>query len=186
MLLRGNSLFFLFVLTTFTFAASASAQTAQTAKEAERIKTRDQLMQLLEKAGPNIKVTFHQSQKQPFNMVGILKDGLTNADSYEIVVGVSTDQTIGFRIFPRYKGTYINLDKVSNANALMRQLMLLNDRNFLFWGADGSGDVFAGYTFTLESGFPDAAIVIVLRSIANLDLYVGKMKPNLDGSEAPK
>lgn len=168
----------LLLLMTMT-CAQALGQTTPTTKEAERIKTRDQLLQLLEKVGPNIKISFHQSQKQPFNLVGVLKDGITNADSYEIVVGVSTDQTIGFRIFPHYKGAYINLDKVSNANALMRQLMLLNDRNFLFWGADGSGDVFAGYTFTLESGFPEAAITIVLRSIVNLDPYVGQMKPNI-------
>lgn len=178
MLVKRFPLLLLLVLMTIT-GAQALGQTTQTTKEAERIKTRDQLLQLLEKVGPTVKISFHQSQKQPFNLVGVLKDGITNADSYEIVVGVSTDQTIGFRIFPHYKSTYINLDKVSNANALMRQLMLLNDRNFLFWGADGSGDVFAGYTFTLESGFPEAAIIIVLRSIVNLDPYVGQMKPNI-------
>jgi hypothetical protein len=179
MLGKRVSLFILVVLATLTVSANALAQTTPTTKEAERIKTRDQLLQLLEKVGPNIKVTFRQSEKQPFNMVGVLRDGLTNAESYEIVVGVSTDQTIGFRVFPHYKGAYINLDKVRNANALMRQLMLFNDRNFLFWGADGSSDVFAGYTFTLESGFPEAAIIIVLRSIVNLDPYVGQMTPNI-------
>ena len=67
---------------------------------------------------------------------------------------------------------------------LMKQLLILSNHNFLFWGMDDSGDVFAGYTFTLESGFPDKAIEIVLYSIAPLDAYVGKMRPNVDGSVA--
>jgi hypothetical protein len=67
----------------------------------------------------------------------------------------------------------------------MRQLLRLNDSNFLYWGTDPSGDIFAGYTFTLESGFPEAAVTIVLRSIPNLDLFVGNMKPNIDGTPAP-
>jgi hypothetical protein len=50
---------------------------------------------------------------------------------------------------------------------------------------DEGGDVFSGYTFTLESGFPEAAITIVLRSIANLDKFVGNMKPMIDGNSEP-
>jgi len=175
---------FLFIFAMLIFTSSVFGQTTEAAKNEARIKTRDQLAQLLEKAGPGIKVSFRQSAKQEFNLVGLLKDGITNAESYEIVVGVSSDQTIGFRIFPHYKGAYINLNKVANPNGLMRQLMLLNDRNFLFWGADNSGDVFAGYTITLESGFPAEAVTIVLRSIANLDPYVGQMKQNIEPSPA--
>jgi len=174
----------LVVFAMLIFTSSVLGQTTQADKDAARLKTRDQLAQLLERAGPGIKVSFRQSQKLQFNMVGVLRDGITNAEYYEIVVGVSTDQTIGFRIFPHYKGGYINLNKVANPDGLMRQLMLLNDRNFLFWGADNSGDVFAGYTITLESGFPDAGITTVLRSIANLDQYVGQMKQNIEASPA--
>ena len=135
--------------------------------------------------GPTIKVSFRQSEKQPFNFVGLLKEGLTNADSLEIVIGVTANQTIGFRIFPHYNGGYVNVDKVKNNVGLMRQLLRLSDQNFLYWAADQSGDIFAGYTFTLESGFPEAAFMIVLRSIANLDPFVGQMKPNIDGTPAP-
>jgi hypothetical protein len=62
----------------------------------------------------------------------------------------------------------------------MRLLLRLSDRAFLFWGADESGDIFTGYTFTLESGFPEEAIRIVLRSIVNSDKFVGEMRPMLD------
>jgi hypothetical protein len=63
----------------------------------------------------------------------------------------------------------------------MRKLLQYNDNNFLFFGADDTNDVFAGYTFTLESGFPNEAITIVLRSLRNQDKYVGEMRPLIDG-----
>ena len=157
----------------------------QPTADATREKTRERLRQLLDRLKTDTKVPFKQSEKQPFNFLGILKDGLTNSDSFEIVISVTPKDTIGFRIFPHYKGGYINVDKVRNAPAMMKQLLQLNDRTFLFWGADESGDVFIGYTFTLESGFPDEAIRIVLASISNMDKYIGEMKPNIDGTAAP-
>ena len=150
-----------------------------------RNRTRESLAALLDKAGPGINVAFRQSTKQPFNYVGVLKQGLVNADSFEIVISVTKNQTIGFRIYPHYKNGYINIDNVKNAPGVMRQLLRLSDRAFLFWGADESGDIFTGYTFTLESGFPEEAIKIVLRSIVNSDKFVGEMRPNIDGTTAP-
>lgn len=172
-------------------AASANTLSAQQPtpqqKEAARIATREQLRKLLDTAGPRkgIGISFRQSEKQPFNFVGILKNGLTNAESLEVVVGVTKDDTIGFRIYPHFKGGYINADKAKNSVGLMRLLLNLSDRNFLFWGVDGTGDVFSGYTFTLESGFPDKSIEIVLYSIPLLDRFVGEMRPFVDGSAAP-
>lgn len=174
-----------FLVATMIVAPEAYSQTTPTPDDPARVKIREQLQLLLEKVSPAIKVSFRQSQKQPFNFVGVLKEGLTNAESLEIVVGVTANQTIGFRIFPHYSGAYVNVDKAKNSPALMRQLLRLSDQNFLYWGADQSGDIFAGYTFTLESGFPEAAVTIVLRSISNLDPFVGKLKPNIDGTPEP-
>jgi hypothetical protein len=148
--------------------------------DAARTRTRESLAALLDKAGPGINVAFRQSTKQPFNYVGMLSQGLVNSDSFEIVISVTANDTIGFRIYPHYKSGYINADKVQDRAGLMRLLLRLTDRAFLFWGADESGDVFTGYTFTLESGFPDEAIRIVLRSIVNSDKFVGEMRPFLD------
>ncbi len=155
-------------------------------KQAERVATRDKLRTLLENSGPKkgIGISFRQSTKEPFNFVGYLNEGLKNADSYEVVVGVSVDETIGFRIYPHYKGNYINVNRAKDSTALMRQLLTLSDKNFLFWGMDGTGDIFAGYTFTLESGFPDKSLEVVLYSIRPLEKYVGEMRPNVDGSAA--
>jgi hypothetical protein len=148
--------------------------------ETVRNRTREQLAQLLEKAGPTINVAFSQSQKQPYNYVGTLRTGLVNAESFEIVISVTAKETIGFRVYPHYKSGYINVDKINDRAALMRLLLRLSDRAFLFWGADETGDIFTGYTFTLESGFPEEAIRIVLRSIVNSDKFVGEMRPILD------
>jgi len=153
--------------------------------EAVRNRTREQLAKLLEKAGPDIKVAFSQSQKQPYNYVGTLKTGLVNAESLEIVISVTPKQTIGFRIYPHYNKGYVNVDNAKDRAGLMRLLLRLSDRAFLYWGADEAGDVFTGYTFTLESGFPEEAIRIVLRSIVNSDKFVGEMRPFIDGSSAP-
>jgi hypothetical protein len=169
-----------------TFAATPAPQTAQE-KQASRDATREKLRKLLEVAGArkDVNVSFHQSEKQPYNFVGVMSTGLTNTDSLEIVVGVTTNETVGFRIYPHYKGGYVNVDKAKNSPGLMRKLLFLSDRNFLYWGMDESGDVFSGYTFTLESGFPEEAMTIVLRSIRNTDGFVGEMRPMIDGTSAP-
>src|SRR5205085_1811273 len=132
-----------------------------------------------------VNVSFKQSSKSQYVFTGMLRDGLKNADSFEIVISVTAKETIGFRIFPHYKGAYINIDKARNTTQLLRKIAQLNDSTFLFWGADDSGDVFTGYTFTLESGFPDKAIEIVLSSIKNSDQFVGEMRPAIDGTNAP-
>jgi hypothetical protein len=155
--------------------------TTPTAQEtATRDATREKLRTLLEATGPKINVAFKQSDKNPYNFVGIMSTGLTNADSFEVVVSVSGQDTIHFRIYPHYKGAYLNIDKVSNGAGLMRQMLKYGDKNFLYWGADDTLDIFAGYNFTLESGFPDASIRVVLNSIAKLDQYVGEMKGSID------
>ena len=147
-----------------------------------RDKTRERLNALLQRVGPDMNVTFTPSSKSPFVFTGLMRDALKNVDQFEIVITVTTKETIGFRVFPHYKGAYINIDKARNPTLLLRKLAQLNDTTFLFWGADDSGDVFTGYTFTLESGFPDKAIEIVLSSIRNSDEFVGQLRSSIDGS----
>ena len=174
---------FLFLLIVLIAAPSAFAQDTQVLRN----RTREQMRTLLDKVGvrPDVNVTFRQSEKQPYNFVGVMKEGLTNCDSLEIVISITAKDTIGFRVYPHYKGSYINVDKARNGVGLMRKLLQLSDEAFLFWGMDSSSDVFAGYTFTLESGFPEEAVTVVLRSIKNSDKFVGDMRPNIDGTGAP-
>jgi hypothetical protein len=161
--------------------AAAPAVFSQEA-DATRDRTRDRMSALLTRVGPDLSVAFKPSSKSPYVFTGVLRDGLKNCDSLEIVISVTTKETIGFRIFPHYKGAYINIDKARNTQQLLRKIAQLNDSTFLFWGADDTGDVFTGYTFTLESGFPDKAIEIVLSSIKNSDQFVGEMRPSIDGT----
>lgn len=147
-----------------------------------RDETREKLRAVLNTTGPKVNIDFRQSDKNPYNFVGKLSTGLTHSDFFEVVVGVTTDDTIGFRIYPHYRGSYVNLNRAANPLALARQLLKFSNTNFLFWGADETDDVFAGYTFTLESGFPDQAINVVLYSIKPLDQYVGQIKSNFDGA----
>jgi hypothetical protein len=151
--------------------------------QTERDATREKVRQVLDTAGArsDVNVAFRQSTKNPYNFVGSMT-GLKNSDSLEIVVSVTKSDTIGFRVYPHYKNGYINLGKARDTNGLMRRLLYLSDQNFLFWGADDTADVFCGYTVTLESGFPQDAIVVILRSIRNTDKFVGEMRPFIDGT----
>ena len=166
------------------FIFNASSVFGQQDDPAARERTRQRLANLLQALDPSLNQTYRQSDKQPFNYVSTLRTGLANAESFEIVISVTTKDTIGFRIYPHYNHGYINVDNAKDRMGLMRLLLRLSDRAFLFWGADESGDVFTGYTFTLESGFPDEAIKIVLRSIVNSDKFGGEMRPFIDGSSA--
>ncbi|MDB5092446.1 MAG: hypothetical protein JWO85_547 [Candidatus Eremiobacteraeota bacterium] len=163
-------------------AVSSPAAAQSTARDA----TREQMDTLLASAGQrtDVNVAFRRSTKNPYNFTGTMSTGLANADNLEIVISVTKSDTIGFRVYPHYHGGYINLGKAKDSPALMRELLYLSDQNFLFWGADDTGDVFSGYTVTLESGFPRDAIVTVLRSIHNTDKFVGQLRPSIDGTVA--
>jgi hypothetical protein len=155
------------------------------AQDAARDATRAKLATLLTRVGArsDVGTTFRQSTKNEYNFVGSMTgNGITNAQSLEIVISVTKSNTIGFRIYPHYKNEYINIGRAKDPNGLMRRLLLLSDDNFLFWGADDTADVFCGYTITLESGFPEDAITVVLRSVHNTDKYVGQLRPFYDGT----
>jgi hypothetical protein len=153
---------------------------AQKTDDAARIKNRAQLANFLNKAESQTRMHFVQGTENTFNYSTVLTSGLTTADSFEIVIGVTDADTIFLNAFPKYKGAYINIDKAKDPAALARQLLRLTARTFLHWGVDSSGDVFCGFTFTLESGFPSEAMTIVLQSVANHDQYITEIKPLLD------
>ena len=112
--------------------------------------------------------------------------GLKNAEKMEVVASITPDETIKIIVYPHYKGGYINVAKALDPSGLMKRMLLFGYRNYLFWGVDEQGDAFAGFTFTLESGFPYAAMVMVLRAIPLLDPFVGDFRTFIDGSKAAK
>jgi len=152
-------------------------------KEAARKATLEHLRKVLDAAAKleDVNVTFRQSETQPYNFVGFIEDGLKNSERLEVVVGVTAFETIGFRVYPHYKGGYINVDKAKDGPALMRKLLRMTNRGFMYWGIDETNDVFSGYTITLESGFPEEVVVVVLRSLRNTDGFVGELRADVDG-----
>jgi len=165
--------------------AASSTQTSTPPPDAARDATREKVRAVLTAVGPKINIDFKQSEGYPYNFVGVMRIGLKNADSLEVVISVTATETIHFRIYPHYNGSYINVNKAKDGGELARKMLRFSDTNFLYWGADASYDIFAGYNFTLESGFPEASIRVVLNSIAKLDEYVGQMRPAIDGTTAP-
>jgi hypothetical protein len=168
------------LLVLLAVALPAPAALAQQTDVATRDRNRDQLVELLRTAGPVENMTFTQNKGQPYDYTAFLRTGLTHAESFEVVFGVTNVNSYSMRAYPHYKGGYINVDKVKNPVSLMRQLLVLSNRSFLFWGIDSSGDVFTAFTITLESGFPADAIRVVLNSIARHDTFIGELRSAID------
>jgi hypothetical protein len=139
--------------------------------------TREKVRTALRQSGPRISVNFQQSQANPFNFSGSMTDGLESAESMEIIVMVGRNDILTVRVFPHVSGNrYINIDKAANGPGLTRQLLVNNAGDFFHWGVDDVFDVFAEFTFTLESGFPQESLDVVLRSVELLDKKVGEME----------
>lgn len=172
------------ILLTFLFLGMMVPASAD---EASRNATLRSLRASLNEAGKlsDVDASFETSKNDPFTLVSTMT-GLPNVDSLEIVIRVTPNDTLNFRVYPHYDGGYINLDSAKDSNRLMRQLLLLSDQNFLYWGVDDTSDVFSGYTITLESGYPKEAVEMVLRSIRNTDRFVGQMRPFIDGTQPVK
>lgn len=168
------------MLSALLILTAAAPAYAQTERDAIREKVRALLA--AEQGRSDISVNFRQSTVNEYNFIGSMTTGLTNSESLEIVISVTKNSTIGFRVYPHYNNGYINIDKARDPSGLMKQLLYLTDQNFLYWGIDDTHDTFSGYTITLESGFPYEAMVVVLRSIRNSDKYVGQMRQYIDGT----
>ena len=158
----------------------AVAQTAPLTRDQER----ERLRGTLERYGArdDVSINFRQSDKNPYNFVGVATTGMKNAQSFEVVVGVGESHTISVRVYPRYNGGYMNLNKARDQVGLMRKLLKLSHHNFFYWAADDDSDIYAIFNFTLESGYPDESMGIVLRSVRNNDQFVGELRQFMDGS----
>jgi len=147
------------------------------AQDGDRDATRDRTRSALRQIGPKLGVTFQQSQANPYNFSASMTDGLSEAQSMEIIVMVGKNDILTVRVFPHVSNNrYINIDRASNSTGLMRKLLANNAGDFFHWGMDDVYDVFAEFTFTLESGFPEESLDVVLRSVELLDKKVGEME----------
>jgi hypothetical protein len=144
--------------------------------DGNREATREKVRSALRQSGPRIGVSFQQSQANPFNFSGSMTKGLRSAESMEVIVMIGRNDVLTVRVFPHVSGNrYINIDRANNSTGLMRKLLANNAGDFFHWGMDDVYDVFAEFTFTLESGFPEESLDVVLRSVELLDKKVGEM-----------
>jgi hypothetical protein len=158
----------------------AAATPADTVSTATRVETRAKLEALLTTYSKALGFRrWYRSTDNPFAIEAFYDRGLRYASRLEVVINVTRQNTLGFRVFPHWNGPgprdYIDLDDARDPPGLMRQALRLSEQNFMFWGMDASHDLFAGYTITLESGFPDAAVRVVLESVPLVDDSVGDL-----------
>jgi hypothetical protein len=165
------------VLTVGGVAAVAAETEADTVPTTTRQITRAKLEALLGTYGKALGIRWSQNAKEPFNIVAFYDKDLRYTTRFEIVMSITRQNTIGIRA---YSVPYLNIDEARDPSGLMRKMLRFSDQNFLFWGADASLDIFAGFTVTLESGFPEDAIKIVLQSIPLLDGDVGELEAFID------
>jgi len=147
---------------------------AQRVSDEVRAETRNRLDSLLHAYGPTLKMRFYRDSDDSFEFGGVLDKDLRYAWRFELVINVTPQNTIGIRAYPMFSDR-INMENVRDPNGLARQILRFTAHNFLHWGVDDVSDVFAAYTFTLESGFPEEAIKVVLRSIPLVDESVGEI-----------
>jgi hypothetical protein len=161
--------------------AAAAAQTDANAVRAMTL-TRDKLDSLLHAYGPTLKMRFYRSaNNDPFQIEGIFDaKELRFAYRFDLQINVTPQNTIGLRVYPILSGDRINIDEVNDRQSLARLLLQFSAHDFFCWGVDDASHVFARFTFTLESGFPEEAIKIALRSIPLLDESVGEMGRFID------
>jgi hypothetical protein len=162
----------------FTLSA-ADAASAQRVPDAVRAETRNRLDSLLHAVGPLLKMRFFRNADDPFEIDGLYDKDLRYARRFELEFNLTPQNTIGIRVYPQFSHR-INIEKVRDPNGLALRLLRLSAHNFLHWGVDDASHVFAAYSFTLESGFPQEAIKVVLQSIPLVDESVGEIVQFID------
>jgi len=140
-----------------------------------RVDARNRLDSLLHAYGKTLGMRFFRNRDDPFEIDGFYDKDLRYSSRFELEVNITPQNTIGIRAYPQFYGDRINMDRVRDPNGLALELLHLSAHNFLHWGVDDASDVFAAYSFTLESGFPEEAIKEVLRSIPLVDGSVGEI-----------
>jgi hypothetical protein len=149
---------------------------AQTAADSVQAVTLEKLKAVIATYAPAQQIRWYRAS-DPFALDGFYDKGLRWASRFEIYITVTREATIWLRVYPQYYGHHVNLRRVHDPNGLMQQMLRFSYHNFFFWGLDDNLDAFAGYQFTLESGFPEEAVEEVIKSIPLIDESVGDLTP---------
>jgi hypothetical protein len=149
---------------------------AQSAADSVQAATLEKLEAVIATYEPAREIRWYRAGS-PFDLDGFYDKSLHWSSRLEIYITVTRQSTIWLRVYPQYYGHHINLNRVHDPSGLMQQMLRFSYHNFFFWGLDDNRDAFAGYQFTLESGFPEAAVKEVIKSIPLIDGSVGDLTP---------
>ena len=149
---------------------------AQSANDSVQAATLEQMKAVIATYEPAKTIRWYRAN-DAFDLDGFYDKGLRWASRLEIYITVTRQSTIWVRVYPQYYGHHINLNRVHDPNGLMQQMLRFSYHNFFFWGLDDKREAFAGYQFTLESGFPEASVKEVIKSIPLIDESVGDLTP---------
>lgn len=156
-------------------ASGVWASAAQTNADALRARTRDRLFALVRTYAPSQHFKIYRDDDDPFTIEAVYDKDLEYSRRFYTWISVTRQQTIQFRVYTLWYDGNLNIDKAQDSDALMQRMLQLSDKGFFFWAANEDKDVFAGFTITLESGFPEEAIKVVIRSIPLIDPMIGEL-----------
>jgi hypothetical protein len=109
-----------------------------------------------------------------------------NAERLDLYVEVRKDQSLVLTVYPKLRGRYFTLTRVTDREKMFQRLLEANHRAFATFFVDGQGDIGARFTFTTETGVSyDSFRVAVTELLRIADEYT----PILDGymiKDSPK
>ena len=128
------------VLTVVTLAIGASAAQQQPV-------TIKSLREYLDKMG--LRYVPHPKNS---DAVVVPRSENKNAERLDLYVEVRKDQSLVLTVYPKLRGRYFTLARVTDREKLFQRLLQANHRAFATFFVDGQGDIGARFTFTTETG----------------------------------
>jgi Putative bacterial sensory transduction regulator len=100
------------------------------------------------------------------------------AERLDLYVEVRKDQSLVLTVYPKLKGRYFTLARVTDRENMFQRLLEANHRAFATFFVDPQGDIGARFTFTSESGVAYDSFRVALTELLRIaDEYT----PVLDG-----
>jgi hypothetical protein len=110
----------------------------------------------------------------------VVTDGLTKAEKLEVHIDAISNPagTVRLRVYPLYRGTYVNVSHAEDQAALMRVLLgpaRISGPCVYSWKIDKDGDIYDTCILTSDN-FPYASIVTALKDIRHVDRIFGEWR----------
>jgi len=108
------------------------------------------------------------------------------AERLDLYVEVRKDQSVVLSVYPRLRGRYFTLERVTDREKLFQRLLETNQRSFAAFFVDTQGDIGARFTFTTEGGVSyDAFRVAVTELLRIADEYTPTLDEYMRKEEKP-